>query len=58
MTLENIAVKYLSAKLSSLEYQIRFRKCVRVGDQLSNRMKWMSLIYILDRTENLQYVNM
>lgn len=50
LTLENIAVKYTSANLSSLKYYVRFRKCISVGNQLSNSMQWMPLNYVLHST--------
>ena len=46
-TLENIAIEYTSANLSSLEYYIRLRKCICVRNQLGDSMKWMPLNYIL-----------
>jgi len=55
-TLENIAVKYTSANLSSLEYYIRLWKCICVRNQLGYSMKWMPLNYILHIAVEFHYV--
>jgi len=56
LTLENIAVKYTSANLSSLEYCIILRKCIRVWDQLGNGVKWMPLNDILHIAVDFHFI--